>query len=656
MKEKKLTKKRVLPMIVIIGVIIIPLMYSFFYLSAFWDPYSKLDNLPVALVNEDQGALLNGENRNLGNEFIDELIDDGTFSYVVTDRVDGEKGTETTEYYAMIYIPEDFSANIASAGEEKKETAAVIFSPNEKKNYLASQILSRAELEMESSLRESVSAEIVDNLTAKIEEVPEQLETLNDGLTELSDGSSQLVTGSESLVSGTESLESGAYQLASGTDDLESGTSEFAYQFSLFNQGLSSLENGSDQVNSGAQSLSSGSAQLSSAIETYSAGVNQLIGSVDSTASFIESFVYSQPELMNDPQFAAFIANLSSDDSAASIAQLESAGSQLTQASQELAVGASSLAAGTESLNNGIITVQSASNQLDTAASQISSGASELSNGANILASGASTLTNGASSLADGQTQLDDGINTAQSSVSTAVTDANAELPKLDGIDEFVSEPVTIEDEIIEPIANYGTYFSPYFMSLSLWVGALIIFFGIYFDADKKFSILSRESENKTLRSILYLLLGLCQGIFLGIIIKYALGLEIEHTGLYFVSICLVSMVFLAIVQFCIVHMGDLGKFVALSLLILQLTSCGGTFPIETVPKFFQTLYPYMPMTYSVIVFKDTITGAISSEFWQAFGILIIFLIVFFAATLIFSYIKKRKTARKSAKSIFNEI
>ena len=270
-----------------------------------------------------------------------------------------------------------------------------------------------------------------------------------------------------------------------------------------------------------------------------------------------------------------------------------------------------------------------------------------LAAGTEALADGASILAGGATTLVDGQQQLNNGITTAQNGLTTAVNDANAETAKLTGLGTYVSEPVTVDDAVIDPIANYGTYFSPYFMSLSLWVGGLIIFFGIYFDADQKFKILSRESSNKTARSFIYLLLGLAQAVLLGSIIKYALGLEIAHTGLYFVSVCLVSMTFLAIVQFCIIHMGDAGKFVALTLLILQLTSCGGTFPIETVPKFFQVLYPFMPMTYSVVVFKDTITGAISGDFWHSFLILVIYLVVFFAATIFLTMMKKKKAEKE---------
>lgn len=689
MNKKIVNKANTVRLIVIIGVIIIPLMYSFFYLSAFWDPYSKLNNLPVALVNNDAGATINNQQRNLGEEFLDELINDGTFKYVITDEATAKAGTESDDYYAMIVVPKNFSNNIASAATVNKQTASIIFSPNEKRNYLASQILGKAEMQMETSLRESISGEIVNNLTDQVAKVPGQLGTLNDGLTQLSSGSAQLLsgsqtlangtyslaagsqelaTGSETLAAGTQALAAGSQTLADGTQTLAAGTSQFAAKFSDFNDGISSLKSGSAQVSSGAESLAAGTDQLNQGIAAYTAGVDSLIGNVNQTSAFISAFVAEHPELMADPQFAAFISDMASSDNAESIAQLEAAGSQLSGASDAIAAGTQALAAGTSNLDDGIATVSAAAGQLNNAADSISSGASAVSDGASsltngatalsngattltngvyTLADGASTLASGATTLVDGQQQLNNGITTAQNGVTTAVNDANADTAKLNGLGTYVSEPVTVDDEVIDPIANYGTYFSPYFMSLSLWVGGLIIFFGIYFDADQKFKILSRESSNKTARSFIYLLLGLAQAILLGSIIKYALGLEIAHTGLYFLSVCLVSMTFLAIVQFCIIHMGDAGKFVALTLLILQLTSCGGTFPIETVPKFFQVLYPFMPMTYSVVVFKDTITGAISGDFWHSFLILVIYLVVFFAATIFLTLIKKKKAEKE---------
>ncbi len=93
---------------VVIGVIVIPVLYSYFYLGAFWDPYSRLDTLPVAVVNNDAGATINGEDRNVGEELCKELADSNELKFVFTDEADAKKGTEGNDYYAMILIPENF--------------------------------------------------------------------------------------------------------------------------------------------------------------------------------------------------------------------------------------------------------------------------------------------------------------------------------------------------------------------------------------------------------------------------------------------------------------------------------------------------------------------------------------------------------------------
>ena len=168
MKKEMFKKSNIVKVAVMIGVIIIPLMYSFFYLSAFWDPYSKLDKLPVAIVNDDKGATINANERNLGKEISEKLINSDEMDFIVTDYDDAKEGTEKDGYYAMIVFPEDFTTSVASATEKEKQSAKIVFSPNDKKNYLAGQILSRAVLQLEESTREAVTKELVDSLTENI--------------------------------------------------------------------------------------------------------------------------------------------------------------------------------------------------------------------------------------------------------------------------------------------------------------------------------------------------------------------------------------------------------------------------------------------------------------------------------------------------------
>lgn len=738
MMKHKLTKKAIIRIVVIAAVIILPLLYSYFYLGAFWDPYSRLEQLPVAVVNNDTGAVINGEDRNVGQELCDQLTEAADLKFVFTDEATARKGTEGDDYYAFVLIPGNFSADIASASTADKHTASITFSSNEKRNYLASQILSRAVLEIEESVRDKVNSEIVTKLANTIQEVPDQMTELQDGLSQLQEGSGQLSDGTKDLADGTRTfsdklreyqlgitkLKDGSDQLYNGTKDLKEGTRTFSDKLQAYQTGVSSLTTGAGtlttgassldsgitalldgaeklasstedigQLTAGAQALASGAKELNTGLTQYTAGVDALISSVNSTSTFLSQYVTKvNPNIMKDPVFAAFIQKLSDPANAKSITALQTASSQLKTASAQISAGAeqlsqgsttlpqlkealatlsaglsqaktgsAKLAEGAKALQSGIGSVNTATTQLSAAASEIADGAAALNNGASGLGTGISTVSDasgmltdaaagiadGAAALADGSAKLQDGIGTAKAGVDTAITDTSDQLAALDGIAEYAEAPVTIKTDAISAVPNYGTAFAPYFMSLSLWVGAIIMFVGIYLDTEGKFRLLSAASEHRLARSFLYLLIGFAQAIALAWILKNSLGLTVANPLLYYASCCLVSLVFISIVQFLMVHLKDLGKFLSLLFLILQLTSCGGTFPMETVPKFFNVLYPYMPMTYSVGLFKETISGTAGSTAAKNLIVLICILVVFMALTILFSGLKAKKAAKQ---------
>jgi putative membrane protein len=759
--KNMITKRRVFCAAVVIAIIVVPFLYSYFYLGAFWDPYSKLDSLPVAVVNKDTGAVINDTERNLGQELCDRLKEDGSLKFVFTEEKAAKEGTEGADYYATITIPEDFSKNISSVTTDDKQTAMIKYSPNEKRNFLASQILGRALLQVEEETRSTVDKEIVQGLVNTIGEVPDQLSELQDGLGKLSDGSNDLLDGieklsegtdtlyegtttlregtktlsggSEALADGTGKLLDGTGSLLNGTTTLTKGTTTYVKKFGEYREGVSTLKEGSTALATGADTLEAGIGQLKTGVDVlvektatigqlttgtqilaegsktldagltqYTTGVNTLLSTVNNTVAFLEQYAKAHPSLLQDPTFVDFMTKLSDPKNAQSFQVLAAAGPQLNQASvkmvagteqiykgtqslpelntalvtlragaSKLKTGATDLSEGADKLTIGIDTLSGVTNRLYTAAIDIAGGADELNSGiinlnrgAKDLNRGATKLTNGvenlnegaqdlnrgakklnsgATKLNDGAKKLSEGLDTANSSVINSVTEAKDQIGALDGMAEFAATPVTIDQENVTSIANYGTAFAPYFMSLSLWVGALILFVGIYLDTEGKFKILSRESDYKVARSFMFLLIGIAQAIALALIVKLGLGLKVDNVPLYYTSICLVSMVFIAMVQFFMVHLKSAGKLVSIVLLILQLTSCGGTFPMELVPKVFNDLYPFMPMTYSVGLFKNAITDTDSKAVLYNGGILVAILVVFMAMTIILSGIKSKK-------------
>ncbi len=675
---------------VVIAVILIPLVYSFFYLDAFWDPYSKLDKLPVAVVNQDNGATIGDENRNLGKEITDNLKNDKNLKWVVTSESDAKDGVENRRYYAMINIPGDFSKNISSAGESDRTQGNLIYTVNEKRNYLASQVLSRVTLEFKDKVSKSVSEEIVGTLLDQIKDLPDSLKELdnglkeikdgaellydsngkivdgqrkfNDGVTKLNNGLSEAKTGSNTLAKGTKQLSDGAelfYKSLSGGSDkitgLVSGSNTFMSGLSNLNSGLNKLNSDITTAAPQISQLTKGSSDLNIGVQSYTSNVDKYIESVNKVtqaqsglATSIQKYVASHPEALTDPNFKDIISTLENSKSVPEQLkvvgeQLSAFGKQLNQGSGEIATGVSQLAiklgTATEGIdklttgsnelnksypmiNQGILetassikTASDKSKELASGASSVSAGVSKLSRGVSTLATGSEELSknsgvilDGEAKIQDGLGKLKDGVTKASSGVSSSLLKADDKLDGTDGLKEYAADPVKITEKKVYGIPDYGTAFTPYFVSLSLWVGALLMFFAIYLDDEVRFRRFSSSSKG-FMRFFAYTFIGIAQALVLDVVIIKGLHLEVSNMGLFVLTSIIISLSFTSIMRFLLVQLKDVGKFLAVLLLILQLTSCGGTFPMELVPRFFNVLNPFMPMTYSVNALREVISG-----------------------------------------------
>ena len=321
-----------------------------------------------------------------------------------------------------------------------------------------------------------------------------------------------------------------------------------------------------------------------------------------------------------------------------------------------LSSGLNTLNAKVPALSDGVSSLNNGAGKLLTGANQLSGGANSLSDGANTLNNGILTLQTGTYELSDGAMRLKDGINTAKEGVDESVEDTNEQLKALDGLAEYSEEPVSTETTFVEPVENYGSAFAPYFMGLSLWVGGLMIYFGIYLDYNRKIKSLTKDSNRIVMRTMLFGLISMAQGALLAIVIKDILHITVNNPAMLFGACMLVSLTFMTIIQFCIINLGDVGKFVSLLLLILQLTSCAGTFPIETQNGFFRAINKVLPMTYSTQLFKEAISGTPCANARNSAVILALFFAAFLALTLILSHNKLKKDLERIDREAKNRI
>lgn len=735
----------------VIAIIIVPLLYSLLYLYAFWDPYSRLANMPVAVVNLDKGSTKDGKDVNYGKDLVENLKDNNKVGWRFVSKEDGEAGVKGSKYYAMFVVPEDFSENILSAKSGTPKQAEITYVANEKRNFLAAQVNSKVVVEIKAELTKNIVDEYTKVTFDNLYDVKDGMQKASDGSKDLYDGVGKLNDKVPDLTNGVSKLYKGSSDLNSGLNDLNNGTSTLAANLVTARDGAKALDDGAAQLQVGLNQVGAGLSQLNSAVNKDTAssislstgvksvydgitnadptkglgsavaalntkvntstdplhpnlvsGMSQaytayntqivsmvkqaqmlaasgdaanankiLLGLVQTMSTSVNPAAPNYSSLNKAPTF--FDAMYTLNDGITNSDPTKGLGAAIGALNTKVNVGTDamhpSLVAGITAINNGVNigsstspSLVSAVAQLDNAVNtgskvqpsvlsginQIKNGTAQLAPGMTAAAAGANQLSDGAKQLAIGGSQLKDGLSTLNGNIPglqdgvTKLYDGTKELSdKLkDGSDKinknlinssntmakFVSEPLTINEAPVNPVKNYGTGFAPYFIPLSLWVGALLMFFVI---TDKVDDDIDASPAAVVLGKFLsYGYIGIIQAVLASAIVL-ALGLKPNNIPLYFLFNIVLSFVFIAIMQSLIFLLGMAGRLLSIVLLILQLTASAGTFPLEVVPKFFKIINPFMPFTYATSGLREVIAGLDYAVFTKDIAVLLGIMVVF---------------------------
>src|SRR5699024_4380522 len=190
----------------------------------------------------------------------------------------------------------------------------------------------------------------------------------------------------------------------------------------------------------------------------------------------------------------------------------------------------------------------------------------------------------------------------------------------------FFREPVTLHKNEIFPIENYGTGMTPFYTVLSLWVGGLLLI-----------SLLSTNVPGQaqlnpkvvyTGRLLTFITIGIMQTLIVTLGDIFIIGVSVAHKFWFVVFGLLISFVFMTIVYSAVAILGDVGKALAIILLVLQIASSGGTYPVVLLPEFFQMVHPILPFTYGVDLMREAVGGIIWKRALIDIGALFIFSII----------------------------
>ncbi len=588
----------------LIAIVFMPLLYGALYLWAFWNPFGNLDKLPIALVNDDRGAVVDGTALNAGDQVESQLVASGDLDWQQVDAERAREGVTHGDYYFAVTIPEDFSEAVSSPMSDDPHKAVMQVTFNDTNNYLGSVIGENAMREMQAAVGESISAEAVDKVLVGLQTAGEGLVEAADGAAQLHDGAGQLESGLAEAKDGSSQLADGAGELAAGLGEARAGAGELA-------DGLGRLDGGADQLGDGAQQISGGIDQLVGMLEPIGTAQSEAATAVAEVADLLRG----NPDPISGQAVAALddLTGLLTTEGfdQSTLGQLLTLRDGARQLAHELGDPSSTFRAGLSTAGGG--------------ADELASGLIQLSDGSAQLSDGATELDAGLAQLVDGSMQLSDGSG----ELAVALADGAEQVPawseaERQQVSETIGGPVTVEEQRMTHAPTFGAGFAPFFLSLALFVGSLIIWMLL-----RPVSTRALAGRLSALRVVLAtyvpaLLVVLAQVIVMFLVVVYAIGLDPVHTAAMFGVLILIGATYLALIQaFNIVFGVSVGRVVTLAFLMLQMVSSGGVYPVETTGKLFQILHPVDPMTYTVTALRQVTLGGMDGRLWTALAVLV---------------------------------
>lgn len=738
--------------VTMIGVALVPALYNLSFLGSMWDPYGNVDDLPVAVVNQDKSSTLNDQTLSIGDDMLDSMSKNKALDYHFVSAEKAEEGLENGDYYMVITLPEDLSEKAASLLTDDPEKLTINYQTTAGRSFVASKMSESAM----TKLKDTVSENITETYTKA---VFKSMSSLQDGLQEASDGGNELLSGSQQLESGSQTITDNLNTAASGSQTLADGTATLSSGLTTYTNGVSSLASGANELDSNSAALVSGVAQLKessaqvqqlvdgansltdglqklatettlsaeesaniqsliSGLPQLNAGIQQLntsvskistnvditqistvlsdiasqaqgileaeekdssarLTAIQATAAYQSLEAAQQAELVNalntsgnsvSQQAQQILTDVQTMKTAltelsSKVTELQTSVSQIannsnvalpgsvealttlstglnkvnTAATTELVPGSSKIASGIATLNTklssgaselltGVTTytsavskVASGANQLAASNSQLTSGASQLQSGAETLASGSDTLTSGLTTLTSGISTLTSSLSEASNQLSlVSVTNKNAKL---------VSNPVSTKETDNDSVKVNGIGMAPYMIAVSLMVVALST--NVIFASSLSGRPVKNRFEWAKQKLFINGLISTVGSLVLYGAIQF-LGFEANYEWRTIFLIILGGWTLMALVTALVGWDNRYGSFLSLLMLLLQIGSAGGSYPIELSPKFFQVVHPYMPMTYIVTGLRQTIsmTGSIGTQIGVLSALLVVFMVL----------------------------
>ena len=588
--------------IFLIVIICLPSLYILFTIPSAWDPYSKTSNMEIAVVNDDLGYTMNGTRYTVGSTLVDELKNTTNFSWQFVDKSAALDGVKNGKYYAALIIPGNFTENLLSIETTTPQQAKIQYIDNEKLSPIATRLTSAGANEIQTKINDEIVKTIDGIIFGKLSNVGEvakenkaQFLKLRSFVNELNGKISIIDASISEANSDMGTLQEIWPKVSVALPEIQKYSNYARSNYdSLYNQILSDPQKSLTKVQ-----------DMESQVSTTITGLK-----------YVDAILTSLSNATGDAQLKPVITQIETD---------------INYANKVLAL--------LKNVENDIKDGKNPEGKLTELKSLID----QLDDGVNTLVANKASINQKINKAAATLNMLNSKWPTIRNAIPIAAAKLNSineeDIDKLiafsdtdqDDVKNYFESPVELEEESMYPVNNYGSSLAPFYIALSLWIGCLIAIAMVTVRVkSNKYGARSAYFG----RMNLFLIIGIFQSL---LIASSSLFLNVQNSSaaLLTLTILIIGTCFMIILYSVVSIFGSLGKIIAVVLLILQIASSGGIYPAELQSSFFQTIQPYLPMTYAIKVLREVVAGVLWNSYWYNLGVLFIFTSVILALALL---------------------
>ena len=647
--------------VVVVAIALLPSLYAWLNIYSNWDPYGNTGGISIAVASLDRGYTDNGEYVNKGRDVLEDLKTATSINWVIVDtEQEATDGVYAGDYYAAVVIDEDFSRKMYRMFTDWTGQPAITYYENAKKNAVATKITDTAVETLKRSISENY-------LEVVISGIMEQSNLLAADLTETDPETAVkgLLYQAQDVLSGCRAMMD-AFRAAGSTGVSETDAQALSDAIASIN---SSLPDG--------DAIADSAARLQHALYTALANVERALDRFESALDTAQPPAAQQQ--LRDA--AAAMGKLSTQLSglagqldginvtgnpvltAQAIQLRELAGhcTQLQNALNQLADGGAAgglladCGALVEAIRNAAaripVTDRDLRRQLDTVVSEVS----DAMDGVKSLSADAKAMR---AALSDTTAALSVTMEQLRPAAERMVNALSDTIDKLEGMtageymdmlleilggdpaaySRYFPEMVQTTVNKVYPIENYGSAMAPFYTTLAIWVGGVILSSLVKIHARTEGLIDPRPAELYFGRYLFFFLLSQIQAAVIVTGDLYLLKIQCLHPGLLYLTASLTAFTFSLLIYSLAIAFGDVGKAVVVVIMVMQIAGSSGTFPIELLPEIYQKIYRFFPFPYAIDAMRECICGLYGDYYLTQ----IAFLLLFAAAALLIGLLVRR--------------